>query len=147
MGLIGDIGEGPVALDTPVFVYFIEEHPQYLPVVEPVFAAVASGALEAVTSGLTLLETLVVPFRAGDMELAARYELLLTRGRGLRMVDLSRAVLRAAARLRSQTRLRIPDAIQAAAAILGGARRLLTNDRRMPVLPGLRVLQLRDYLT
>ena len=40
MGLIDELGAGPVALDTSVFIYFIEEHPQYLPVVEPVFAAV-----------------------------------------------------------------------------------------------------------
>lgn len=32
MGLIEDVGGGPVALDTAPFIYFIEEHPRYLPV-------------------------------------------------------------------------------------------------------------------
>ncbi|HJX28490.1 MAG TPA: hypothetical protein VJ885_11290 [Thermoanaerobaculia bacterium] len=31
MGLLSDLGEGPVALDTSIFVYFLEEHPVYLP--------------------------------------------------------------------------------------------------------------------
>jgi len=58
VGLIDDLGSGPVALDTPPFIYFIEEHPRYLPIVQPVFAAMTAGTLAGVTSGLTLLETL-----------------------------------------------------------------------------------------
>lgn len=47
------------------FIYFIEEHPIYLPLVEPLFEAIDAGELEAVTSSLTLLEVLVIPFRFG----------------------------------------------------------------------------------
>jgi hypothetical protein len=35
MGLMADLGGGPVGVDTAVFIYFIEEHPQFLPLVEP----------------------------------------------------------------------------------------------------------------
>lgn len=56
MGLLSDLGGGPVALDSSIFIYFIEEHPIYLPVVEPLFEAIDAGELEAVTSSLTLLE-------------------------------------------------------------------------------------------
>ncbi|HEY8369172.1 MAG TPA: hypothetical protein VIM86_07620 [Thermodesulfobacteriota bacterium] len=31
MGLLEDVAGGPIALDTAVFVYFIEEDPGYLP--------------------------------------------------------------------------------------------------------------------
>src|SRR5262249_40128797 len=91
VGLIERVGSGPVALDTACFIYFIEEHPGYLSAVEPIFTAVAAGRIQAVTSALTLLEVLVVPYRAGDNRLAIRYEQLLTRSRGLRVVDLDRA--------------------------------------------------------
>jgi hypothetical protein len=40
---------------------------------------------------LTLLEVLVVPYRAGNRLLAERYEALLTRSRGIRLVDICRA--------------------------------------------------------
>src|SRR5207237_401560 len=63
VGLIEDLGRGPVTLDTAVFIYFMEEHPRYLSVVEPVFAAMDGARLQAVTSGVTLLETLVLPYR------------------------------------------------------------------------------------
>lgn len=145
MGLIDDLGRGPVGLDTAVFIYFIEEHSEYLPVVEPVFAGIDGGRWEGVTSTVTLLETLVVPYRAGNVQLAAQYEALLERGRGLRLVDLDRPLLRAAAHLRARYGVRTPDALQIAAALAGGCTAFVTNDRRLPEIPGLRILDLDGY--
>jgi predicted nucleic acid-binding protein len=144
--LISEIGNGPLALDTVVFIYFIEEHPRYLPVLDPVFTAIDKERLRAVASSLTLLEVLVVPYRAGNIPLAERYEQVLTGSRGLRLVDVDRTQLRAAAQLRAlHTGLRTPDAIQISAALSGGCTVLLTNDRELPVVSGLRILQLRDF--
>ena len=146
MGLMQDIGRGPIALDTVAFIYLIEEHPRFLPVVEPVFTAIDAGRLSAVTSSLTLLEVLVVPYRGGDRGLADRYEQILSHGRGLDLREIDRAQLRAAAHLRATHReLRSPDAIQIAAALAAGCATFLTNDRDLPSIPGLTVLQLRDY--
>jgi predicted nucleic acid-binding protein len=146
MGLIDEIGAGPVALDTVAFIYFIEEHPRFLRTIEPIFEAIDKGRLAAVTSSLTLLEVLVVPFRAGNVALADRYEQALTRGRGLTLIDIDRGQLRAAAQLRSVfPKVRTPDAIQVSAALSAGCSALLTNDRQLPVIPGLRIVQLKDY--
>ncbi len=143
MGLIDEIGAGPVALDTVTFIYFIEEHPRFLRLVEPVFEAIDEGRLTAVTSSLTLLEVLVVPFRAGNVALADRYEQALTRSRGLRLIDIDRGQLRAAAQLRSVfPRVRTPDALQISAALSAGCSALLTNDRDLPAIPGLRIPKL-----
>ncbi len=147
MGLIQDIRGGPVGLDTVAFIYLIEEHPRFLPVVEPVFAAVDSGRVNAVSSSLTLLEVLVVPYRSGDLRLAHRYEELLTQSRGLRLIEIDRAQLRAAAQLRGVHRaLKTPDALQLCAALEGGGTTFVTNDRDLPPIPGLRILQLNDYV-
>lgn len=146
MGLMEDIGVGPVGLDTAVFIYFIEEHVQFLPLIEPVFAAIDAGQLEGITSGLTLLETLVAPYRAGNGSLAERYEALLTRSRGIRLVDIHLPLLRTAAQLRAALRVRTPDALQLAAALAAHCAAYLTNDRDLPQVPGLRILQLRNYL-
>jgi predicted nucleic acid-binding protein len=143
--LVDHLGAGPIALDTVVFIYLIEEHPRYVPLVEPIFVGIDRGRWEAVTSAVTLLETLVVPYRSADVGLAARYEELLTRSRGLRLVDLDRPLLRAAAQLRAAVPLKTPDALQLAAALGARASVFVTNDRALPRLPGLRILQLRDY--
>jgi predicted nucleic acid-binding protein len=145
VGLIADLGRGPVGLDTAVFIYFIEEHPRFLPVVAPVFSAVASGRLPAITSAVTLLETLVIPYRSGNTALAARYEALLTKSRGIRFMDLDRPLLRSGAQLRAVFSIRTPDALQLAAALSGGCSVYLTNDRSLPRIPGLAILQVGDY--
>ena len=147
MGLTGILGAGPIALDTAIFIYFIEEHPKFLPLVAPVFERTARGEVRLVTSAVTLLEVLVVPYRAGDLRLAEQYEALLTRSRGVELVELGRGQLRAAAQLRAAYRIRTPDALQLAAALSTRCGAFLTNDRELPDLPGLRIIQLRDHMS
>ena len=101
MGLIADLGPGPTAVDTAAFIYLIEEDAAFLPIVLPLFTEADDGKRVLVTSALTLLEVLVVPYRAGNAQLAERYEMLLTRSRGLRLIDISRDLVRAAAQLRA----------------------------------------------
>ena len=146
MGLIDDLGAGPVALDTAVFIYFIEEDERFLPVVEQVFEVIDSGSLPAVTSTMTLLETLVGPIRAGNHQLAEAYESLLSRSRGLYLIDLDRLVIRLAAKIRALAGLKTPDALQVATALQAECTVFLTNDRQIPSIGEMRTLQLRDYL-
>lgn len=146
MGLIGDLGPGPTAVDTAAFIYLIEEDPAYLPVVLPLFTEADRGDRLLITSALTLLEVLAVPYRAGNAQLAERYELLLIRSRGLRLIDISRDLVRAAAQLRATIGVKTPDALQLAAALLAGCKTFVTNDRRLPAVPGLKVLQLSAYV-
>jgi len=146
VGLITELGVGSVAVDTAIFIYFIEENPRFLPEILPLFKQADQGKRELITSALTLLEVLVVPYRAGNRRLAERYEALLTRSRGIRLVELSHDQLRAAAQLRAATGIKTPDALQLVAAIGGGCATFLTNDRRLPPVPGLRILELASYV-
>jgi len=147
MGLREDLGPGPTALDTALFIYYIEENESFLPLVAPIFDDVAAGRREVVTSTLTLLEVLVVPYRAGNLALAERYEAYLSQSRGVRLVDIGRPQLRMAAQLRARhPSVRTPDALQVASALSAGCATLVTNDRDLPAVPGLRVLKLRSYL-
>jgi hypothetical protein len=50
MGLMADLGSAPVRMDTAISIYLIKEHPQFLPLVEPLFKEVNEGGTELVTS-------------------------------------------------------------------------------------------------
>jgi predicted nucleic acid-binding protein len=90
---------------------------------------------------------LTSPYRAGNLALADRCEAYLSRSRGVRLVDVGRAELRMAAQLRAlHPSVRTPDALQLAAALSAGCRSFVTNDRDLPTVTGLRVLQLQSYL-
>src|SRR5256885_13644879 len=135
MGLMADLVRGPVGVDTAVFIYFIAEHTQFLPLVEPLFRVNGGRSKELVTSTLTLLEVLVVPYRSGDHLLAGRYEALLTQSRGVHVADISRDHLRAAAELRAATGVKTPDSLQVVAALAGGVPGLFYNSLHPPDLP------------
>jgi predicted nucleic acid-binding protein len=145
--LIEDIGKGPVGLDTAVFIYFIEEHRDYLPLVEVIFEVVDDGHLQAVTSTITLLETLVVPYRTANVALAESYETILGHSRGLKLLDIDRRQTRFAAQLRAVLGLKTPDALQLAAALGSGCTAFVTNDRELPSFETMKVVQLSDYLS
>jgi predicted nucleic acid-binding protein len=55
--------------------------------------------------------------------------------------------LRIAAQLRAATGVKTPGALQLAAALGAGCTTFVTNDRRIPAIRGMRVLQLGDYET
>lgn len=145
MGLIEDLGPGVVGVDTAVFIYLIEEDPRFLEALTPLFSQADQGRRELVTSAVTLLEVLVVPYRSGHGALAARYEALLLGSRGIRVAEITRDQLRAAAQLRAATAVKTPDALQLVAALAAGCTAFVTNDRRLPDIAGLRVFQLSAY--
>lgn len=145
MGIMKDIGAGPVCLDTCVFIYFIEENKELLKIISPIFEAIDQGKLIGVTSGITLIETLVIPFRKSDAELANQYEKILSHSRGLEMHELDKELLKEGVYLRAKYGIKTPDALQIAAAKKCKCSAFVTNDRQLPRIEGLKVLQLSSY--
>jgi hypothetical protein len=60
-----------VYIDTQSVIYTVEPHPKYFPVLRPLWAAVSGGAVELVTSDLTVMECLVGPYKTGDVTVEA----------------------------------------------------------------------------
>lgn len=146
MGLTEDVGAGPVAVDSCVFIYFVEEHAELAPVIGDLFEAIDGGQIRAVASELALLEVLVAPYRHDRIELAQRYEAILGNSRGLDLIPLERSLLRGAARLRALRGTRAADSLHLVTAMATRSTAFVTDDRRLPALPGVRVLQLADYV-
>jgi len=117
-----------VAASAPI-IYFFEGHARFAARFAPYFEAAEQGSLEIVISAITLAEVVTGPLQAGNELLATRYEHVLTASAGWRILSVDQRVAVQAARLRSIYRLRLPDAIQVATAILCGARALLTHDK------------------
>jgi predicted nucleic acid-binding protein len=117
-----------VCLDTAPLIYFIEEHPRYLPAMRNFFESLDRGEFRVVTSTLTLLEVLVQPLRQGRMDLAELYRAILLSAAGVEVVSITAEIADRAAVLRAQTNLSVPDAIQLAVAQSHGAT-FFTNDR------------------
>jgi len=113
-----------------------------------VLEAVESGQVAGLITTVTLAEVLTAPAQAGDRRAMLDYELYLTNFPNLRLVVLDVALARETALVRATSRLRMPDAVQVAAARLAGADGIVTNDHRWAGrVTQPQVVMLDDYVT
>ena len=142
---IADLTEsGKVYVDTPSVIYSVDRIGIYESLLRPLWDAMDAEAIGVVTSELTLLETLVKPFKDGDGGLAADYERFLTDTR-LELHSISLSILKDAAKLRAAG-LKTPDAIHAATSQLSGCCEFITNDLDFRKVSGLKVVILKELL-
>ncbi|WP_153483689.1 type II toxin-antitoxin system VapC family toxin [Segnochrobactrum spirostomi] len=122
--------------DTNIFIRVVERPSGAPDAAADLFArAIDAGAVNVVTSELTLLELMVGPYQAGKPDLAASYEALLTARTGLDVVPVSRVILIRAALIRAESAAKTPDAIHIATAVLSGCSTIVTADKRLRSAP------------
>jgi predicted nucleic acid-binding protein len=148
---MGSLGEKlraaqTVGLDSTIFIYYFEGHSRYKELCADAFDLMEVGAIQAVTSTVTLIEVLVQPLIKGEHDLCARYEQYLRFGPSLTLRLLDPDLALRAAHLRARYQIRTPDAVQLAAAIEFGARLFLTNDDRIRRVAELEVVVLERWL-
>ena len=90
-------------------------------------SSIANGRNPAALSTVTVQEILVRPFRRGSAAVATA-EGFLRHFAEIRIVDVSYEIAREAARIRSVTELRTPDALIIATAVVTAADVVVTND-------------------
>lgn len=146
MGVLDEIQGHVVGLDTAPLIYFMEKHPTYHPLVSPLFVALAAGQFTAVTSMITVVETMVRPLRQKQLTLARRYQEILLHTRHLTTYDLTPMIAAKAAEIRADYGLRTPDAIQLATVINGGGDFFLTNDHALTKYPDLQIILIDNLL-
>jgi predicted nucleic acid-binding protein len=134
-----------LALDTSAFIYFVEQHPRYFPLCEKLFAGIETGRFTACTSTLTLLEVLVQPYRLQKDDIVLKFYALLTSYPNLTWVPVGLNVADKAAQIRAGYRLKTPDAIQAASAIVAGATGFICNDKAYQQVEEFECLIIDEY--
>ena len=135
-----------IGVDTSLFIYHLEDHPRYAPLSEIVFTALEKGSHEGITSYLTLMEILIKPKTEGLPQVARDYEYYLTTFPNLTFYEMGLDVARKASDLRATERIKTPDAIQLATAILYGATAFLTNDKIFERVKGVDIFILDKLL-
>jgi predicted nucleic acid-binding protein len=132
-----------IYLDTNVFIAAYEARGARSDHAWWILDAVETGEFLAVTSELTLAEVLVGPLQDGDEELAGHYHNIVASDDGLDVAPVDRKVLIEAAMLRSFSRsLKLPDAIHVATARIRDCNFIVSDDRRLPSMRGVTIVQL-----
>lgn len=144
MGFVSSLSGSSLYIDTNIFIYAFEGFPEYADKLRELFEAIDSGDVKAVTSELTLAELLVKPFMDANTQRQSFYRDTIQNSDLLSVCPVSRDILIDAARLRSLSSLRLPDAIHVATASSAGCTFFLTNDRRITSVMGIQVIILSE---
>ena len=134
-----------IALDSSIFIYFLEKNATYLEMAEEVFKWLEGAENSAVTSTLTMAEVLVYPYRLSNQKQVDQYFSLLSQFPNLEWAAPGLRIADVAARIRAIHRLRTPDALQVGTAIERGASAFLTNDLELSRVSEIEIVLL-DHL-
>lgn len=113
-------------LDTAPVVYFVEQNPEFIARVEPIFSRLDLDII-GVVSAITLAECLVFPIKRGLTDLEQAFEEIINSDR-VEFIATDRDIAKLTAVIRAKYNFQLPDSIQIATAIVSGCDAFLTND-------------------
>jgi predicted nucleic acid-binding protein len=113
-------------LDTAPVVYFVEQNPEFIDRVEPIFTRLDVDII-GVVSAVTVAECLVFPIKRGLADLEQAFEEVVNSDR-VEFVVTDRDIAKLTAIIRAKYNFQLPDSIQIATAIVSGCDAFLTND-------------------
>jgi predicted nucleic acid-binding protein len=127
------------ALDTNIFIYYFQKHPEFGPFVKPLFESILASEIKAVTSIIAITELLSLKAPQEDVD---RLRTLFLEIPNLRTVDVNERIALDAAHIRRSYGFRLPDSIQLATAIYAKAEIFITNDKRLSGYDGIQIKML-----
>lgn len=126
-------------LDTNVVISVVEAVRRLAETQTRFITGIDGSTVEALTSELTLAECLVKPFADKNAAAVEAYLLFLNGRRILPVLPINRHILTVAARLRTELRVKLPDAIHIATAESAKCSVFLTNDRGIRLPEGMKL--------
>lgn len=137
---------GRVFFDSAPLIYFVENRPKYVSILLPIFEALDAAEIVAVTSPVTWAECIVPPIRTGDAALEEAFTVRIVSGPSAEFQPIGADVARLAPEVRAAHNLSLTDSFQVAVARVSGCPVLLTNDRDLKRVTGVRILVLDEHL-
>lgn len=133
-----------IGIDSNLFIYVLEKHPDFYRQALDLFTAVESGVVSGRASELVYLEILSkTSMTAQEVEIANGF----LYDSGTNFIAVSRHVLVEAASLRRSVGLKTPDAIHIASASINGCDWFVTNDTALikkDEIDGVKIVALKD---
>lgn len=130
-----------VGIDTNVFIYYFQQHPQFGYKAKNIFQSVTTGEIKAITSIVTLIELLSLGGPDEDIE---KLKTVYLQTPNLKTFDITQTIGIEAARIRRNYGYRIPDSIQLATSLYAKASVFITNDKRLQGFKEIEIRLLKD---
>jgi uncharacterized protein len=131
--------------DSMLFIYWLEDHPQYAKQVDAIHSRMKQRQDRLITGAFTFGEVLAGTYRKGRAELADQFRTLL-RGVVAEIVPFTVETADHYARIRGTLGVAPADAIHLASAAHAGTDLFLTNDKSLTgkIVPGIQFIAMLD---
>ncbi|WP_234122422.1 type II toxin-antitoxin system VapC family toxin [Clostridium hydrogenum] len=148
---MGQIGEElkkykRILIDTNLFIYLMEKHPQYFDIAKDVFQKIEKGQVYGITSILVLTEVLTKPLKDNNENLARAYKAVISTFPNLAVKSIDKNIAIVAAELRAKYGFKTPDAIFIATGIEEGSDVFITKDIRLKNMEEIKCIIINDYI-
>jgi len=131
--------------DSMLFIYWLEDHPQYAKQVDAIHSRMKQRQDRLITGAFTFGEVLAGAYRKGRAELADQFRILLRSVVG-EVVPFTVETADHYARIRGALGITPADAIHLASAAQAGTDLFLTNDKSLvgKIIPGTQFIAMLD---
>ena len=126
-------------LDSNIFIYQFEDHPEFSQNTNIIFEKLAKNKLKAVTSIISVIEALSLP---SPLEVRTKIQEAFNMT-NLTIFDINQNIALETARLRREYSLGLGDAIQLATARIAKAQIFITNDEGLKYFKELKIVLLK----
>lgn len=137
MGNVATLDGKRLYLDANIFIYAVEQHPEFFEGVRSVFQLIADQRAASVTSDLTLGEVLIQPIRMSRTDQQEGYVRIMANTRGLEVCPITKEIVLSAAQIRAESNTTFADALHLATAQEQLCDVFVTNDKRLKVPSGI----------
>lgn len=131
-----------VGIDSNIFIYYLEENPQFGSASKKIIDSLNGGNLRGITSVLAVSE--ITSKKELTENIAKDLEATLFEIPNLTIHDVNRKVAKETGKIRRRYGLRLADAIQLATAVQFKARAFITNDERLKIFKELEIILLQS---
>ena len=131
-----------VYFDTNIFIYLLEHHSYLGEVCLSIVQSAVDKELDGYSGDLVMAELLVKPLKDNNARAVKAVKDLFSQETRIELLPHKRSTFETAALLRANYKIKLPDALHIATAIENHIEVFLTNDREIPSIPEITVLQL-----
>jgi predicted nucleic acid-binding protein len=137
-------GQHRVYLDANILIHLVQGLVTNEVQLRRLAAAIDNKLISSVTSELSLAEVLVRPTALGDLKSIAAFKYLVGGGSNVVVAPVSRSILIGAANVRTEHKLKLPDAIHLSTALALNCEFFLSRDGDFNSITVPHVVQLAD---
>lgn len=132
-------------LDSAPVIYYIEGDQHYLAHVDIIFNALDESSISAVTSPITLSESLIIPLRDAQEKIRNAFVELIVNTPNIHFQVIDETIALKAADLRARYNFTLTDALQLATAVITECDVFLTNDSALKRVKEINVIVLGEF--